>query len=111
MSGAMSGPRAVRSSGAEQAREEALVGSNDAGDRLRLRGRVPLIDLERSAEDDAVGSREHVFGAAGERVADLRLRFEDRQLCAGRVEAVVVEQVAVSKARGVDDQAFGQPRN
>ena len=66
--------------------------------------RVPLVELERAAEEDAVGPREHVAGAAGEGVAHLRLRLEDRELAARRVQLLVAEQLAAAKAGAVEHQ-------
>src|SRR3954452_23135184 len=99
------------SSGAAEAGVEALVGCEDAGDRLGLRRGVPLVELERAAEDDPVGAREHVAGAAGEGVADLALRFEDGELAAGGPQLLVAEQFAAAEAGAVDDEAFGHCGN
>src|SRR3954453_11806446 len=79
------------SSGAAEAFEEALLRADDAGDPVRLRSRVPLVKLERAAEQDAVRPREHVTGAAGERITDLWLRLEDHQLATRRVKVRVTE--------------------
>ena len=78
---------------------------------VRLRRRVPLVELERAAEDDAVGAREHVAGAAGEGIADLRLRLEDGELAARRMQVLVAEQVAAAEAGAVEDERFGQRRD
>ena len=48
--------------------------------------------LERAAEHDPVGAREHVAGLAGEGVADLRLRQQDGELAADRDQIAVAEQ-------------------
>src|SRR5512133_2923081 len=82
------------SSGAAETLEEALVTAQDALDRRRVGRRIPLIELERAAEDYAVGPREHVAGAAGEGVADIRLRLEDGELAASGAQVLVAEQVA-----------------
>src|SRR4051812_37753094 len=81
------------SSGAAEAFEEALLRADDAGDPVRLRSRVPLVELERAAQQDPVGPREHVAGAASERVADLRLRLENHELPARGVQVRVAKQV------------------
>src|SRR3954462_13197904 len=91
---AMSEGPAGTSSGAAQRREEALMVGDDAGDGRRFGGRIPLVDLERAAEDDPVGAREHVAGTAGEGILPLRLRLEDGELAAGRVQVLVSEQLA-----------------
>src|SRR3954463_4047902 len=85
------------SSGAAEAFEEALLCSDDAGDPVRLRSRIPLVKLESAAEQDAVRPREHVTRAPGERVADFRLRLEDHQLATGGVKVRVTEQVAAAE--------------
>src|SRR6476646_8180198 len=105
---AMSGPPSGTSSSTAQSGEEGLVTGDDAGDRLRLGSRVPLVELERAAEDDAVRAREHVAGTAGEGVADLGLRLEDYELAAGGMQLLVVEQVAAAEAGAIEDQRFGQ---
>src|SRR4051812_10424337 len=107
----MSGPLVPTSSGAAEAREEALMVGKDPGDRRWLGSRVPLVDLERPAEDDAIGPREHVARAAAERILHLRLRLEDRKLAARRVQVLVAEQVATAEPGAVEDQVFGQGRN
>src|SRR4249919_42738 len=107
----MSAPPADCSSGAAESSEEACVGVEDARDRLRLGCRIPLVELKRSAKDDAVGSREHVARTASEGVANFRLRLEDRELASGRSQLLVAEQVAAAKARAVEDQRFGQRGN
>src|SRR5207253_10122842 len=66
------------SSGAAEGGVEPLVRGENAGDGLWVRRRVPLVELERAAENDPIGAREHVARAAGEGIADLGLRFEDR---------------------------------
>src|SRR5213075_1456575 len=107
----MSGPAIPASSAAAKAVEEALVGGDDAGDVLCPRGWVPFVDLERAAEDDSVGAREHVAEVAERRVTNLRLRLEDGELAARRVQVLVVEQLAAAKAGAVEDQLFRQRCN
>src|SRR5690242_15413841 len=104
----MSGPPLATSSGAAEGREEALVVGDDALDRGGLGSRAPLIELERAAEDDPVGPGEHVAGAAGERVAHLRLRLEDGELAARRAQVRIAEQVAAAEARAVEHQLLGK---
>src|SRR4051794_7984672 len=96
------------SSGAAEAFEEALLRIDDPGDPVGLRCRVPLVELERAAEQDAVGAREHVTWAASECVADLRLRLEDHELPARRVKVRVAEQLAAAEAGTVQHQRFGK---
>src|SRR5690349_12403494 len=105
----MSGPPRVTSSGAAERGEEALVDGEDAGDRVGLRGRVPFIDLEGAAEEDAVGAREHV-AVAEVGVIHLWLRLEDRELTARGMQVLVAEQLAAAEARAVEDQALGKRR-
>src|SRR5436190_11285743 len=105
----MSGPAIPASSAAAKAVEEALVGGDDAGDVLCPRGWIPFVDLECAAEDDSVGAREHVAEVAERRVTNLRLRLEDGELAARRVQVLVVEQLAAAKAGAVEDQLFGKP--
>src|SRR5437868_12094597 len=107
----MSGPLAATSSGAAQAGEEALMVGNDAGDGRGLGRRVPLVELERAAEDDPVGPREHVAGTAGEGVLHFRLWLEDCELAAGGAKLLVAEQLAAAQAGAVEDQAFAKHRN
>src|SRR6185503_17479755 len=108
MSPRMSGPFRGTSSGAAEACEEAFLVADDAGDGLGLRSRIPLVELERSAEDDAVGPREHVAGTEGERVIYVRLRLENRKLPAGGVQVRVAEQVAAAEPCAIEDEAFRQ---
>src|SRR5437762_7586913 len=98
-------PRAASSRTAEGG-VEPLVRREDAGDRLRVRRRVPLVELERAAEDDPIGAREHVARASGEGVAHLGLRFEDRQLTARRAQVLVAEQLAAAKAGAIEHDHF-----
>src|SRR5690348_17514410 len=103
----MSGPPPVTSSGAAERGEEALVDGEDAGDVRGLRGRIPFVDLEGSAEEDAVGSREHV-AVAEIGVIHFGLRLEDRELTACGMQVLVAEQLAAAEARAVEDQALGK---
>src|SRR5439155_6808942 len=93
---AMSGPPGGTSSGAAQAREEGFVVRDDADDGRRVRRRVPLVELESPAENDPVGPREHVAGAAGEGILDVGLRLEDCQLATRRVKVLIAEQFAAA---------------
>src|SRR3954469_11857523 len=102
----MSGAVRQGSSGAAEAVEEALLAADDALDRGRLGRGVPHITLECTAKDDSVGAREHVAGAAGQRVAYLRLRLEDGELAAHWLQFLVAEQIAAAKPRTVEDQRF-----
>src|SRR4051812_17698737 len=104
----MSGPRSGTSSGAAEGGEEALVVGEDAGDVRRLWGRVPDVELERAAEQDPVGTREHVSGAASVGVTDVRLRLQDGELAAHRLELGVAEQLPAAEAGAVEYQRFGQ---
>src|SRR5436305_8852063 len=108
---AMSEPPTATSSGAAQAGEEGFVAGDDPSDGRRLGRRIPLVELERAAEDDPVGPREHVPGPAGEGVLHLRLRLEDRELTAGGTKILVVEQAAAAEARAVEHQTFRQRGN
>src|SRR5438445_8884172 len=105
---AMSEARSSSSSGAAQAGEEGFVASDDPGDGRRVRSLVPLVELERPAEDDPVGPREHVAGAAGEGVTDFGLRLEDRKLAARRAKVLIAEQIVAAEAGAVEHQGFGQ---
>src|SRR5205823_5814578 len=69
-----------------QGGEEAVRIIDDAGDRLRVGSRVPPVEIESAAEQDSVGPREHIAGAAGERILDFGLRLQDRELPARRVQ-------------------------
>src|SRR5437763_8956815 len=108
---AMSEPPTATSSGAAQAGEEGFVAGDDPGDGRRLGCRIPLVELERAAEDDPIGAREHVAGTAGEGILHLRLRFEDGELTAGRAELLIIEQIATAKAGAVEHEIFGQRGN
>src|SRR3954453_6276870 len=106
----MSGAFAPSSSGAAKGGEEALVDGEDARNCVRLRTRIPLIDFEGAAEEDAVGAREHVaIPEIG--VPNLRLRLENRELAPHRVKVGVTEQVATAKPGAVEHQAFRQRSN
>src|SRR3954470_21154584 len=94
----------AESSGAAEAGEQRLVGGEDARDRRRLGLGRPLVELERAAEHDAVGPREHVAGLAGEGVADLRLRQQDGELAAGRPKLGIAEPGAGPAAGAVEYQ-------
>src|ERR1700757_386967 len=107
----MSGPPRMTSSRAPQRGEEALMIIHDLGDGRGFRRRVPLVDLERAAKDDPVGPGEHVAGSAGEGILDFRLRLEDRKLASGRVQVLVIEQVAAAEAGAVEDEDLRQCRN
>src|SRR5207253_10737929 len=107
----MSAATAATSSGAAEAVEEALMVGDDAGNHCRIGRRVPLVELERAAEDDPVGPGEHVARAAGERILDLGLRLEDGELAAGWSKLLVAEQVAAAEAGAVEDEAFRQCSN
>src|SRR4051812_7779611 len=107
----MSGPARGTSSGAAQPGEEGLMIGDNAGDGRRLGRRVPLIYLERAAEDDPVRPREHVPGASGEGILHLRLRLEDGELAARGVEILVSEQVTAAEPGAVEDETLGQRRN
>src|SRR5690348_5990723 len=107
----MSGPPSGTSSRAPEGGEEAFVVGDDTLDRRGLRGRVPLVELERASEDDPVGPREHVAGPAGERILDLGLRLEDRELAARGAQVLVAEQLAAAEPRAVEYQRFGQSGN
>src|SRR6266496_2740610 len=98
-------PSATSSSAAEGG-VEPLVRSENAGDGLWVRRRVPLVDLERATEDDPIGARKHVTRASGEGVAHLGLRFEDRQLTTRRVQVLVAEQIAAAEAGTIEHQRF-----
>src|SRR5438309_10681269 len=99
------------SSGAAQAPEEGFVAGDDLGDGRGVGSRVPLVELERAAEDDPVGPREHVPGPSGEGILHLGLRLEDRELTAGGTKVLVVEQAAAAEAGAIEDEAFGQRCN
>src|SRR3954469_6663366 len=102
----MSGAVRQGSSGAAEAVEEALLARDDSLDRGRLGRGVPHITLECTAKDDSVGAREHVAGAAGQRVAYLRLRLEDRELAAHRLKLLVAEQVPATEPGTIENQRF-----
>src|SRR5690349_12730281 len=102
----MSEPPAGTSSGAAETGEEAFVVANDTRDGRRLRRCIPLIHLERAAENDPVRAREHVTGAAREGVLHLGLRFEDSELAPGRMQILITEQVAAPEACTVEDETF-----
>src|SRR5438270_8089854 len=107
----MSAPAPGTSSGTAQRSEEALMAGDNAGDGRGLGRRVPLVDFESATEDDAVGPREHVAGTAGEGILHLRLRLEDRELAAGRMKVLIVEQVAAAEPGAVEDEALRQRSN
>src|SRR6185295_16674878 len=98
--------RSGRSSGAAKAAKEALVRSDDPGNRRRVGVRIPYVPLKRSAEEDPVAPREHVAEAALNRISHLRLRLEDRQLPADRMKLLVSEEIARTEAGAVEDQRF-----
>src|SRR3954465_2496194 len=102
----MSGQPSGSSSSAAESGEEALLVGDDARDVCRLGRRVPHVPLERPAEQDAVRPREHVAEPSLGRITDLRLRLEDRELAADRLEQLIAEQVAAAEAGAVEDQVF-----
>src|SRR4029079_9542151 len=108
---AMSGPVTGSSSGAAEAVEEALVGSDDAGDVGGLGRRIPFAALKRAAEEDAVGPGEHVTEAALHGVADFRLRLAEPELATPRFQLLIVEQVAAAKTGAVEDERLRHARD
>src|SRR5689334_14386171 len=104
----MSGGAEPTSSGAAEGVEEALLRCDDAADVVRLRGRVPFVDLERAAEDDAVGPREHVAEVPERGILNLGLGLEDRELAARRMHLLIIEQVAAAEPGAVEYKGFGQ---
>src|SRR6185503_5870424 len=102
----MSEPPSGTSSGAAQRSVETLVRCDDALDGRWLGSRVPLVELERAAEDDPVGPGKHVAWPSGERVIHFGLRFEDCELSARRVQILVAEQIAAAEAGAVENQGF-----
>src|SRR4051812_4354500 len=98
--------RTAGSSAAAKGGEEALVTSDDPGDRRRVGRRVPDIALERPAEQDAVTAREHVTEFAERGVAYLGLRLENRELAADRMQLLIAEQLARAEAGAIEHQAF-----
>src|SRR5947207_55429 len=104
----MSAPAMRGSSGAAESGEEALVVGDDAGDVLRIGCWVPDVALERAAQQDAIAPGKHVPEFSLHRVADLRLRLDDRKLPADRLEQLVAEQLAAPEASAVEHQILGQ---
>src|SRR5438270_4785467 len=107
----MSGPARGTSSGAAQPGEEGLMIGDNAGDDRRFGRRVPLIDLERAAEDDPVRPREHVPGTSGEGILHLRLRLEDGELAAPGVEILDSKQVTATEPGAVEEETLRQRHN
>src|SRR3546814_11906736 len=68
----------------------------------------PYTTLFRS---DPVGARKHIAGLAGEGIADLGLRDQDRELAADRDQFHVAEQLARAEPGAVEDQSFGERRD
>src|SRR5574338_1482736 len=95
----MSEAAPITSSRAAKPFEEALMRGNDTSDVRRLRRRVPHTALERAAEQDAVSSRKHVTEITERRVTDLRLRLEDRELPANRLQLRVAEPIPAAEPR------------
>src|SRR3546814_4514938 len=59
---------------------------DDARDALGLGLGFPDVAFISAADDDPVGARKHIAGLAGEGIADLGLRDQDRELAADRSE-------------------------
>src|SRR5689334_14711839 len=104
----MSEPPSGTSSGAPQRSVETLVRCDDALDGRWLGSRIPLVELECPAEDDAIGPREHVARPSGEGIIHFRLRLEDRELPTRRMQILVAEQIAAPEAGAVEHQVFGE---
>src|SRR5690242_7371730 len=100
--------RKAGSSRAAEAFEEAAVVADDPGDVRRDRRRIPHIPLERPAKDDPVGARKHVAEAAKRCVANLRLRLEDRELAANRLQLLVAEQLARAETGAVENEVLAK---
>src|SRR5436853_6130205 len=101
----------TESSRAAEAVEQRLVRGDDALDRRRLGLGLPLVELERAAEEDAVGAREHIARLALERVADLGLRKQDGELAADGVKRLVPEKLAGAEAGAVEDEPLRKRRD
>src|SRR3546814_7900430 len=67
---------------------------DDARDALGLGLGFPDVAFISAADDDPVGARKHIAGLAGEGIADLGLRDQDRELAADRDQFHVAEQLA-----------------
>src|SRR5512134_2253782 len=100
--------RQARSSRATEAFEEALVGTDDAGDVRRVRSRVPDVSFEGPAEDDPIGPGEHVAELAKGCVTHLRLWLEDRKLAANRLQLLVGEQFARAETCAIEHEVFAK---
>src|SRR5574338_1370319 len=107
----MSGRGGITSSGAAEALEEALVAGHDAGNRRGLWSGVPDVALEGASEKDPIGPREHVAEVAERGVSHLRLRLEDGELPADRLQLLIAEQLARAEAGAVEDQLLRQRGN
>src|SRR5579859_1283372 len=96
----------AHSSGATKAFEKALLRCDDPGDGFGLGSCVPLVELKGPAKEDAVGAREHVTRAAGDRVAHLRLRLEDGELATRGMEVLIIEQLPAAEPGAVENQVL-----
>src|SRR3954470_8688389 len=108
MSDSRLGTERASSSGAAKGTEQALVAGKDAGDVGGLRRRVPLVPLERAAEQYPIGAGEHISTPGGDGVANLRLGQQDGELAAHRVKLHVAEQVSRAEAGAVEHQPLRQ---
>src|SRR5688572_30455056 len=102
-------PAEPESSGAAKAGEQGLVRSDDPVGGRRIHLHRPIVELERASENDPVGPREHVAGAAREGVADLGLWKQDGKLSPRRPKLLVAEKLAGAEARAVEDEPLSQP--
>src|SRR3546814_21059188 len=84
---------------------------DDARDALGLGLGFPDVAFISAADDDPVGARKHIAGLAGEGIADLGLRDQDRELAAERDQFHVAEQLARAEPGAVEDQSFGERRD
>src|SRR4029079_6158270 len=98
---------AATSSSAAEAVEEALVPRDQPRDRRRIGVGIEIIALGGAAEDDPVRPRKHVAGPATQRIANLGLRKQDRQLPFEWMQVLVAKQLSRSETGAIEHQRFG----
>src|SRR3546814_5903557 len=97
-----------KSSRAAETGEQLRVRRDDARETFGLWFGLPNVSFVAAADDDPVGTREHIARLAGEGVVDLGLRDQDGKLAADRDQVGIAEELARAKTGAVEDERFGE---
>src|SRR3546814_16621864 len=95
-----------KSSRAAETGEQLLVRRDDARDTFGLWFGLPNVSFVAAADDDSVGTREHIARLAGEGVVDLGLRDQDGKLAADREQVGIADEPARATPGGVEDESL-----